>query len=74
MPEHQPRLVSGHANESGLGPGLHGTQGTRGANWASVPGWQRENGKVRTGTQRLLQSEKQKDEEMLLHREVRERE
>lgn len=26
---HQPRLLSGHANESGLGPGLHGTQGTR---------------------------------------------
>lgn len=43
--------------------------------WASVPGWQRENGKVKTATQRLLQSEKQKDEEkMVLHREVRGRE
>lgn len=42
---------------------------------ASVPGWQREDGKVRTGTQRLLRSEKQKDEEkVVLHREVRGRE
>lgn len=30
MPEHQPRLLSGHAKESGLGPGLHATQETGG--------------------------------------------
>lgn len=41
----------------------------QGASWASVPGWKREERKVRTGTQRLLQSEKQKDEEKtVLHR------
>lgn len=72
MPVHQLRLLSAHANESGLGPGLHGTQGT---SWTSVPGWQRGDGKVRTETQRLLQREKQKDEEkMVLHKEARGRE